>query len=78
MKNKLLELLDRPLIREDQQQFLLTMRYKKNGWRAASINILRFFGSVILAFVLFFILLFAGHYSGFESVIHLILEIGIE
>jgi len=78
MEDELLGLLDRPLIREDQQQSLLAMGKKKSGWMAVSINLLKYCGSVILAFVLFFILLFAGHYSGFESVIHLILKIGIE
>lgn len=70
MKNDLLKSLTRPVITENQKQLLLTKGKIKRRVRATLIHFLKFSGSVVAASILFIVLLFAGHYSGFEDFIH--------
>lgn len=56
LRNKLKEQLNTPAITKKQQQLL-----------AAGIAVANGTIKIALAFVLFFVMVFAGHYSGFES-----------
>ena len=64
MKNELLENLQKPLLTDRQARNLL----KRRSWYlSALIALLKVCGSIVLGLIFFFILVFVGHYTGFED-----------